>query len=145
MGCWELGVGIVEFPDGRRVRGRGLGKSPEVGQDPELGVYLLGREPQVGNWPMLWIPWKDFRLPTSTDQALDILKQAHQRAAYERVEIACHGGTGRTGTALAVLAMLSGVPSKDAVRWVRQNYRNHAVETWQQKRWIRKAESLLEP
>jgi protein-tyrosine phosphatase len=54
------------------------------------------------------------------------------RAAYERVEVACSGGLGRTGTALACLAVLDGVPAGDAVAFVRGQYHPRAVETpWQ--------------
>ncbi len=36
--------------------------------------------------------------------------------------MACSGGRGRTGTALACLTILDGVPAADAVRYVRQHY-----------------------
>jgi hypothetical protein len=42
------------------------------------------------------------------------------------------GGHGRTGTALACLAALSGEPSQEAVVWVRTNYCPKAVETPEQ-------------
>jgi len=37
-----------------------------------------------------------------------------RRAETERVEVACTGGRGRTGTALACMAVLDGVPATDA-------------------------------
>jgi hypothetical protein len=43
---------------------------------------------------------------------------------------------GRTGTALAALAVLDGLPSADAVRWVRDRYSPRAVETPWQRRWL---------
>ncbi len=57
--------------------------------------------------------------------------------ARERVEVACRGGVGRTGTALAALAVLDGLPAPDAVRWVRGRYHPRAVETPWQRRWLR--------
>ena len=39
------------------------------------------------------------------------LTAAWSRAATERVEVACAGGHGRTGTALACLAVLDGIPA----------------------------------
>ncbi len=45
------------------------------------------------------------------------------------VEVGCLGGHGRTGTALACLAVLTGTPANEAVAWVRANYCAHAVET----------------
>jgi protein-tyrosine phosphatase len=55
----------------------------------------------------------------------------------ERVEVACGGGQGRTGTALACLAVLDGVPPEEAVAWVRAHYRRRAVETPGQARFVR--------
>ncbi len=60
--------------------------------------------------------------------------EAWGRAEGERVEVACSGGRGRTGTALACLAVLDDVAAVDAVTYVRRHYDERAVETpWQ--RW----------
>ena len=67
---------------------------------------------------------------------LPILTEAWQRAAGERVEIACIGGHGRTGTALACLAILDGVPRASAVAFVRTHYDQKAVETFWQRRYV---------
>lgn len=96
MDRWGAGQGVVEFPDGRRIRGRGLRMSSDGGPDPEFGVYLTGRDPGLESWSYRWVRWHDFRLPDSTAEALDALREAHERAASERVEIACGGGIGRT-------------------------------------------------
>ncbi|MDR7385309.1 protein-tyrosine phosphatase family protein [Promicromonospora iranensis] len=135
MNRWDMVDGVVELPDGRRVRGTGLRRPRRDAPPPDFAVYLLGKEPRPG-WDHEWVRWRDFRLPDSTDHALAVLRQAHTRAAAERVEIACGGGVGRTGTALAVLAIMSGVAPDDAVAWVRAHYRPRAVETRQQKRWV---------
>jgi protein-tyrosine phosphatase len=82
------------------------------------------------------VRWPDFRLPTDRDAALATLRQAHGRAATERVELACGGGIGRTGTALAVLAVLSGADPAEAVPWVRRHHHPRAVETPWQRRWV---------
>ena len=42
-----------------------------------------------------------------------------------------------TGTAMALLARLSGVPVDGAVAWARLNYRPGAVETPWQRRFVR--------
>lgn len=137
MGQWEIGPGIVEFPNGTRIRGRGLSKPFPSGANPELGLYLLGHEPQPTEWEQTWLPWRDFRLPTASEQAIHQIMLAFERAADKRLEVACHGGKGRTGTVMAIMARLSGVPAEEAVRWVREHYHRRAVETWQQKRWVR--------
>jgi protein-tyrosine phosphatase len=46
----------------------------------------------------------------------------------DSVDIACDGGTGRTGVALARLAILAGVEPDEAVEWVRSHYNEYAVE-----------------
>lgn len=64
------------------------------------------------------------------------LWEAWRRATSERVEIACGGGRGRTGTALACLAVLDGLPAHEAVAYVRQRYHPRAVETPWQRRYV---------
>lgn len=63
-----------------------------------------------------------------------MLREAWERAATERVEIACGGGYGRTGTALACPAVLDGLRGAEAVAYVREYYARRAVETpWQRR------------
>jgi protein-tyrosine phosphatase len=129
--------GVVTLPNGLRVRGRGLRDGPPaVGELPDFGVYLTGKPHTEPGWESRWVSWPDFRLPRSTPEAIAALAEAYDRGRTERVEIACDGGTGRTGTALAILARMSGVPAEDAVDWVRENYRARAVETPWQRRWV---------
>ncbi len=73
--------------------------------------------------------WRDFSLPADPAACRAVLTEAWERSADERVEIACRGGTGRTGTALACLAVLDGVPAAEAISFVRAGYRPRAVET----------------
>jgi protein-tyrosine phosphatase len=75
-------------------------------------------------------------VPDSTEDAVSTLRTAHARAEFERVEIACAGGVGRTGSAIAVLAAMCGVHPDDAVAWTRANYYHRAVETRRQRRWV---------
>jgi protein-tyrosine phosphatase len=133
---WADGPGIVEFPDGRRIRGRGLRQPQPDGQEPDFGVYLLARSPPPFEWQQRWVRWPDFRTPASTNEAISALQEAYERSAMERVEIACGGGVGRTGTALAGMAVLAGVPRTEAVAWVRRRYNKRAVETPWQRRWV---------
>jgi protein-tyrosine phosphatase len=136
---WDDGPGVVTLPGGRRIRGRGLRHGPVPhGAAPAFGVYLLGRDPGPFAWEHRWVRWPDFRTPSSTPHALDALREAFERSATERVEVACGGGIGRTGTALAAIAVLGGVPAGEAVAWVRANYHPRAVETPWQRRWVRR-------
>lgn len=130
---WLDGTGLVTLPTGPRVRGRRLGDTVS----PADFVLLLADGP-VPAWPHRHVRWPDFWIPVERADALDALHEAHRRAhAGERVEVACRGGVGRTGTALAALAVLDGLPSKQAVRWIRANYDHRAVETPWQRLWLR--------
>ena len=103
---------------------------------PAFGLYLLGHEPPPVAWQARWLRWPDFRLPSDRAEAGEALREAWARAAAERVEIACTGGHGRTGTALACLAVLDGVPGREAVAYVRAHYAAGAVETPWQRRFV---------
>jgi len=116
------------------VRGRGLRRPAPRGPSPEFGLYLLGKPPTPVDWEWRWVRWRDWRLPADRDAAREALIELWQRAGSERVEVACSGGQGRTGTALACLATLDGVPAAQAVTFVRKHYNPRAVETpWQQR------------
>jgi protein-tyrosine phosphatase len=134
---------VVEFAGGRKIRGRGLRRTPSDGQRPEFAVYLLARDPGPFDWPHRWVRWPDFRTPASTEDAVSVLAEAYERSAGERVEIACGGGVGRTGTALAAIAVMAGVPSAEAVDWVRARYDDRAAETPGQRRWVLRFERGL--
>ena len=133
---WPDGLGVVVLPDGRRVRGRGLRNGSVPGQLPDFGVYLLKSRPDPVGWDERWVRWPDFRNPTDRQDACAALREAYERSVSERVEIACHGGVGRTGTALAALAVFAGIPTSEAVAWVRAHYQRRAVETPWQRRWV---------
>ncbi len=136
-------AGVVCLPDGRLIRGTGVRRARGQAPVPEFAVYFLGRDPRISNWPSRWVKWPDFRLPASTEDAVDALREAHTQATSKRVEIACGSGIGRTGTALAVLAVMSGVPAGAAVEWVRASYHPRAVETRRQRVWIATVASSL--
>ena len=52
------------------------------------------------------------------------------------MEVACGGGIGRTGTALACLAVLDGVAPREAVAYVCAGYDRRAVQTPWQRRYV---------
>lgn len=134
---WDSGgPGVLALPSGRLVRGRGLRRPLPDGPDPDFGLYLLGRPPPPLPWASRWIRWPDFRLPADPDDLRAGLAEVLDRAAGERVEVACAGGRGRTGTALACLAVLDGIPAADAISYVRERYDPSAVETPAQRRFV---------
>jgi hypothetical protein len=133
---WDpAGAGVMRLPSGRLVRGRGLRRPPVPGPDPTFAVYLLGEAPPETAWPSRWVRCPDFWVPRDRRDAREALREAWERAADGRVEVGCGGGLGRTGTGLACLAVIDGVPAHEAVAYVRQHYNPRAVETpWQ--RWF---------
>jgi len=126
-------AGVVELPSGRLIRGRALRKPIPAGPPPQFGLYLRGRRSSTAfGWPSRWLRWPDLWLPLDATDTRAAIGELWDRAGVERVEVACHGGLGRTGTVLACLAVLDGVPAPDAVGYVRRHYRPRAVETpWQ--------------
>lgn len=144
MESWAAeGTGIVTLPSGRLVRGRGLtGGRIDDDEAPDFGLYLTSRL-HLESWPSRWIAWPDFRLPREPSAAIVALRNVYDRSLTERVEVACGGGAGRTGTALAILARYDGVPADEAVAWVRSVYRRSAVETPWQRRFVREAQLAL--
>jgi hypothetical protein len=130
---WEDDRGLVTLPSGVRVRGRRLG---DPASPADFALLLAGGPGPP--WPSRRVRWPDFWVPTDPGDALDALREAHRRAhGGERVEVACRGGIGRTGTALAALAVLDGLAPDRAVGWVRGRYHPRAVETPWQRRWLR--------
>lgn len=131
-------VGVLELPSGRLVRGRGLRNPAPDGAVPEFGLYLQSRPPPQVSWDSRWVRWPDWWLPSDSGDAREALTELWRRAESQRVEVACSGGRGRTGTALGCLAVLDGVRPAEAVGYVRRRYDQRAVETPWQRRYVRR-------
>lgn len=135
-------TGAIRLPDGSWVRGRGLRLPAPDGAAPDFGLYLGSRRfrrrhEQALRWEHRWIEWPDFLLPRDREQAIEqILGLREQARAGRAVEIACGGGVGRTGTVIACLAVLAGLPPAEAITWTRANYHHRAIETPWQRRWV---------
>ena len=128
-------MAIVTFPDGSRVRAVSLADRRE--DDPERAYGLYLDQSWAPTWPADVIAWPDFGLPVEPDVAAGQIAAAFRRArGGELVEVGCLGGSGRTGTVLACMAVLAGVPAPEAVPWVRAAYRREAVETADQEAWV---------
>ncbi|MBT2206581.1 MULTISPECIES: protein-tyrosine phosphatase family protein [Actinomadura] len=135
-------TGALRLPDGSWVRGRGLRDPAPDGPPPDFGLYLGSgrlrrRHEDALNWPHEWIEWPDFLLPRDSELAVRRVRDLHGRArSGDAVEVACGGGVGRTGTVIACLAVLSGLPPQEAVAWTREHHHRRAVETPWQRRWV---------
>ncbi len=126
----------VVLPDGTTVWGATL-PTHGYGRDevPDFGLYLdpLWQPP----WPHAHLHWVDFGVPDDVPALHAALADILQRAkAGERVEVGCHGGHGRAGTALACLAVLAGL-TEDPVDWIRTQYCPRAIETDEQAAFAR--------
>jgi hypothetical protein len=138
-GAWDPDApGVLALPSGRLIRGRSLAAAPPEGLPPapEFGLYLLGKPPPPYPWPFRWVRWPDFGLPADPEEAVRAFAETYGRSAAQRTEVGCAGGRGRTGTALACLAILDGVPAAEAVAYVRERYSPHAVETPAQRAFV---------
>ncbi|MBU1048977.1 hypothetical protein KKG90_03020, partial [Candidatus Bipolaricaulota bacterium] len=125
----------VCFPDATCVIASPLAARDEANSNRDFGLYM------DASWSPTWdaqvIDWPDYGLPSHDAEAIDQIIAAFNRAKNgERLEIGCIGGLGRTGTVLACMAILGGVPAADAVAWVRANYNAQAVETAAQEAWV---------
>ncbi|MFE4502895.1 protein-tyrosine phosphatase family protein [Rhodococcus sp. NPDC056743] len=137
MNSWDVAAdGVMRLPSGRLVRGRGLRNPLPEGPSPDFGLYAQARQPPSFLWESRWIRWHDFWLPSDRSEFRSALEELLRRSETERVEIACGGGFGRTGTALACLAVLDGVAAEGAVTYVREHYSHRAVETPWQRRFV---------
>ncbi|MDQ3763961.1 MAG: hypothetical protein M3460_20855 [Actinomycetota bacterium] len=127
----------VELPDGNRVAAASFHALDPYTRDrqPDYGLYLDRRwQPP---WPHDHLDWPDFGVPDDRTAILKALRSLLARAqAGEQVELGCLGGHGRTGTALAFLAILAGYRQGNAVGWVRTHYCPQAVETSAQEEFI---------
>ncbi len=147
----------IIFPDGTPISGGAIAARREPA--PDFGLYAYGRADRLASrlgrslnrvsrrpfhggswqpaWPAEWIHWPDFGVPVDAEAAAGSIVAAFRKAqAGQRVEVGCYGGKGRTGTILACMAVLAGVPPADAVRWVRGTYSPHAVERERQREWV---------
>lgn len=128
-------MATLKFPDGTTVQAVGLYQRREEDPMPDYGLYLDDR------WQPTWnariVAWEDFGLPANPVEAAEAICDAFARArGGQRVEIGCYAGIGRTGTVLACMAVLAGVPASEAVRWVRTHYHVLAVATPDQSAWV---------
>ena len=128
----------VVLPDSTEVTAVSFGGVDPYARDvsPDFGLYLDERWRPP--WPHDHLDWPDFGVPGDPVLVVAALEPLlHRARAGQRVEIGCYGGHGRTGTALACLAILCGQAPDEAVSWVRSTYCERAVETDEQEAFAR--------
>jgi hypothetical protein len=125
----------VTFPDGTTVLASGWLERRRDEPAPDFGLYLDSS--WAAWWPSVSLDWPDFGVPSDAVVADTEIRAAFSRAQLgQRVEVACVGGHGRTGTVLACMAVLAGVPAAEAVEWVRAQYCGRAVQEPAQQYWV---------
>lgn len=76
-----------------------------------------------------YLGWPDLGVPDSSVTVICTLAKILQRARdSESVAIGYPGGHGRTGSALACIAVLTSCLPDEAMDWVRSHYRSWAIE-----------------
>lgn len=138
MGLWAVEV------RGRDLAGRTIRTGPGAWREssstatecPDFGVYLTGKPPADPGWEFRWVNWPDFRVPSSTSKAVAALRETHQRAASERVEICLRRWHGSDRNCFGITCRSKWTAGREDVSWVREHYRCRAVETPWQRRWI---------
>lgn len=121
---------------------------------PEAGVYLStswlndqvastdGTAMPASSWPSLFLGW-----PDRGAVSLDVLKASIKWAiGYmkkgKRLEIACAGGHGRTGTFVVALMIALGWSAFEAFTYLRDEYCDEAVESREQTELLVKWEKI---
>ena len=111
---------------------------------PEVGIYLddywmrkltgfaaVGMpSPVKWHWPFVVIDWPDMGVMSDAEIKLVINVTVKAIKGGKRVEIACMGGHGRTGTLLAMLRTAIGkMSAKEAIESLRKDYCKKIVES----------------
>ena len=134
----------VNLPDGTRVTAHSIFERQQDDPRRDFGLYMDERWKPT--WPAEVIDWADFGVPASPETAAKQIADTFARAKDgQRVEIGCVGGLGRTGTVLACMVVLAGVPPAEAVEWVRTNYNKAAIENAEQETWVHRFAHQLHP
>jgi len=135
---------VLHLPNGTDVFPRFFDADAPYARDqiPDFGLYF---DPA---WQPPWlhrhILWPDFGLPVADTELIKALVGALAKSRQgEQVELGCLGGHGRTGTALALLAILTGEPPENAIAWVRTHYCPKAIETPDQEAYVTNLAPLL--
>jgi len=124
------------FPNGVKVYASSQHTRKTGEEVPSFALYLddIWRPQCLA----FMLPWQDMGLPKiGYKQAAEAITNTYNLAVKgSTIEVGCIGGHGRTGTVLACMAVLAGVPGKDAVKFVRDHYCKHAVESARQEWWV---------
>lgn len=112
--------------------------------DPDIvSVYNMDAPSLLEyNNQMISISWPDYSVPDLGHDfwlnLIDVINTEWAAGRIEGVTVCCVGGHGRTGTALSILAVLTGSCITDPVLFVRKRYCEKAVESKSQLAYVEK-------
>jgi protein-tyrosine phosphatase len=129
-------LGVLVLPSGRTVRGGSASRLAVPVADYTLLLSTL--RPRRLDVRTSWVRWPDFGVPWNESATTAALLDAWSRSEHHRVDVRCRGGRGRTGTALACLAVIDGLDPEAALELVRRRYDPRAVETLGQTAVVRR-------
>lgn len=114
--AWVMAGPTRELPDDRKL----VRCAAEIKVDPDRVAFDVS----TGDFK----PFDENKLDLVLPNIMKALSEG------ERLYVGCMGGTGRTGTLLAILAgQHPGMTGGEAITYIRQVYRAHAVETSEQE------------
>lgn len=134
----------VEFPNGSVIFASSRHIRATNDDKVDLGIYMCSSwDPTSLAWSL---PWQDYGLPQLPDEDVSFLIDfaLDWADAGKRIEVGCMGGHGRTGSLLALMALHCGVSDpKEAVKWVRANYCEEAIEGAKQEWYVEKFAAVM--
>lgn len=127
------------YPDGATLHGSSHTGTVPAGYKPDFAVYL--DKIWTAETLAIQVPWPDMSVPDLADEHMIALVDLIGRmiGKGQTVEVGCIGGHGRTGTLLAMVALEHGVDTpEEAVKYVRANYCDQAIESATQEWYVAK-------
>lgn len=82
--------------------------------------------------------WQDYGIPPV---GLSFWQKLWELLPEGNIAFCCTGGHGRTGTALASMLVAQGIPATTAIRFIREEHCQNAVETVRQEQYVRSLEA----
>jgi hypothetical protein len=143
-------VPVLTLNDGRELyaaQGAKLDRADHLDLIVDCAGLVNGRKFVTSNNPryrtlnalafpdVIRLAWPDMTAPTHV--GLRFWVRLHGMLP-QRTAIACVGGHGRTGTALACLLVVDGMAAEDAIKTVREKHCTKAIETIPQEQYIKR-------
>ena len=110
----------------------------ETSELKSLGCENLIKEIKLNNFVWLHFPINDFNIPTKNSLLkLNLLLSDLENflKKEKNIIIHCKAGLGRTGTIASLLLAKLGIPTKDAIKFIRK-YRPGSIDTDEQKNFV---------